>query len=131
MAVEAVGVQVLPQKTTGKGGKAFASDLLPGLGQFTDGRKKEGVRYLVGTAGLYTLGAASVWKYMKDVREAMRKVPFGLSNSIELENAAAKSVKKGGLYFGITAMLISAGLWIANIVDAYKGGKKNVVKSGQ
>ena len=128
MAVEAVGVQVLPQKTTGKVGKAVASALLPGLGQFTDGRNKEGIGYLVSTVGLSTLGTLGVSKYWNDVFEARHNVPFG---RVDLENAAAKSVKKGGLYFGITAMLISAGLWIANIVDAYKGGKKNVVKSGQ
>ncbi len=63
-----------------------------------DGRNKEGALYLVGVTGSSLAGYALA---SKAPREA-----------------------KGGRYVGLGLTVLSLGLWIANIVDAYKGGHK-------
>lgn len=159
MSVEAVGVQLQPKKETGGGGKAVASALIPGLGQFMDGRNKEGAGYLAGGLGSSIAGKVLISKYNKDVFEASSKASkaifdaeaeasskafkihrfdsgesfLDLAHKMEKEatqnmltpEAAKKAVKKGGYYAGIALGVLGIGLWIANIVDAYRGGKKN------
>ena len=136
MTVEAVSVaQVQPQNKAGGGGKAVASAFCPGLGQFMDGRNKEGALYLAGAVGSASAGRALLSKADKDVFEAVSEASrkafeickpgsdvWELSDKMEKE--ALKNVKKGGRYAGICLGLLGMGLWIANIVDAYKGGKK-------
>ena len=90
------------QKNKGGGGKAIASTFIPGLGQMCDGRTGTGLKFL---GGVTLAGIASKLAYASAV--------FAKTNK--------------GLYAGIAAGLAlgltTAGLWIANIVDAYKGGK--------
>lgn len=91
-----------------KGGavKAVASAFVPGLGQFLDGRNKDGAKYLGASVGL---GAAStlvsVSMLLEEGAETLPKTPVGKFVALGLMGLA------------------STGLWIANIVDAYKGGK--------
>ena len=103
------------QETRQKGGagKAVASALIPGSGQFLDGRNKEGATYLGGSIGLgvaSSLVGNSIMKNMakslEQNAEVMPKTPTGKLAAIGLIGLAA------------------TGLWIANIVDAYKGGKQ-------
>jgi len=145
-------------KSVGGAGKAVASALVPGLGQFLDGRNKEGAGYLLGASGLSFGGLALVNKYNNDVFEATTKASREIfdaaskassealhtfehakgANFIEYAKkmekeatknmitpeAAAKAVKKGGKYAGIALWVIGSALWLAGVVDAYKGGKK-------
>ena len=46
MTVEAISGNVQVRKKTGGAGKALASASIPGLGQFLDGRNKQGAIYL-------------------------------------------------------------------------------------
>ncbi|MBS4760391.1 MAG: hypothetical protein KHX03_06805 [Clostridium sp.] len=101
----------------GSAGKAVASAFLPGLGQFCDGRTKDGFKDLgrhillpaVGTAA----GIAGYLNFAKAVeagaKTGMTKTPYGFYAAI-----------------GVAAL---AGIgtfanWIHSVVDAYKGGKK-------
>ena len=135
MTVEAVGYTPAQfQEKAGGRGKAVASAFIPGLGQFCDGRNKEGALYLVGTAGSTLTGAALVSKYLKDVFEAQSKASrkaFEISKPGEfldlankMKKEAVKNLKKGGIYAACALAVLGSVLWIANIVDAYKGGKK-------
>ena len=97
-----------------KGGavKAVASAFVPGLGQFLDGRNKDGAKYLGASVGL---GAASTLVSVSMLRKASQALEQG-----------AETLPKTpvGKFVALGLMgLASTGLWIANIVDAYKGGK--------
>lgn len=97
-----------------KGGavKAVASAFVPGLGQFLDGRNKDGAKYLGASVGL---GAASTLVSVSMLRKA--------SQALE-EGAETLPKTPVGKFVALGLMgLASTGLWIANIVDAYKGGK--------
>lgn len=106
-----------PEKK-GSAGKAIASAFLPGLGQFCDGRTKDGLKDLgahillpaVGTAA----GMAGYLNFAKAVeagaKSGVTKTPYGFYAAI-----------------GVAAL---AGIgtfanWIHSVVDAYKGGKNN------
>jgi hypothetical protein len=91
------------EKPKGGGGKAVASAIIPGLGQFCDGRNKDGAKFLLGSIGL---GIGS-------------KVLGGLALT-----AQSPAVQKAGLAGAVVSGLAVTALWIYNIVDAYKGGKK-------
>lgn len=134
------------EKKTGGVGKAVASAFLPGLGQFIDGRNKEGALFLGATAatGLGTLGlSASILndknlsEYADGLDEFMGKAETIAKETTdkkvakqeiaklfqEFSKKTPKSIRNKAL--GIVALL-TAGfvLGIANIVDAFKGGKK-------
>ena len=97
-----------------KGGavKAVASAFVPGLGQFLDGRNKDGAKYLGASVGL---GAASTLVSVSMLRKA--------SQALE-EGAETLPKTPVGKFVALGLMgLAGTGLWIANIVDAYKGGK--------
>lgn len=103
------------QETRQKGGagKAVASAFVPGLGQFLDGRNKQGAGFLGGSIGLGVASslvgrsiAKDMIKSLEQSAEAMPKTPTGKLAAVGLIGLAA------------------TGLWIANIVDAYKGGKQ-------
>lgn len=97
-----------------KGGavKAVASAFIPGLGQFMDGRNKDGAKYLGASVGL---GAASTLVSVSMLRKA--------SQALE-EGAETLPKTPVGKFVALGLMgLAGTGLWIANIVDAYKGGK--------
>lgn len=100
-----------------KGGavKAVASAFVPGLGQFLDGRNKDGAKYLGASVGL---GAASTLVSVSMLRKA--------AQAAEALEEGAETLPKTpvGKFVALGLMgLASTGLWIANIVDAYKGGK--------
>lgn len=100
---------VVQENKKGGGGKAFASAIIPGLGQFMDGRNRAGAAYLGTMAGAgigINLLSGSI---MKDA--------FTAASETTLNKQNAKA-------FGIFGLAIASfAVWIANIVDAYKGGK--------
>ncbi len=121
MALEAIGTNIQPQNKTGGSGKAWCSVFIPGLGQFLDGRNKAGAIYM-GTSIAAVLGTrALLGSAVKDV--------FRASETTITSNAssATKYLSKlsGCKVYGAVALgLAGAALWIANIVDAYKGNRK-------
>lgn len=102
------------QKKKGGAGKAVASAFIPGLGQFCDGRNKAGLASLGGVVGA---GIGS------------RLLSVSYLNGLikDVEKSGEKAVVSGGTkakFYGAIALgLASGALYIANIVDAYKGGK--------
>lgn len=121
MAVEAVGTNVVvPQRKTGGGGKAFASAIIPGLGQFLDGRSAAGTGYLGASVATVLAAGALNKSIQKDIFQNFDKIP---NEKVNINNIL-KAVSKRKVY-GFRALAIGAlALFIANIVDAYKGGKK-------
>jgi|GEM_PF-1920837 len=134
MKVSAIGVNNYANKTafngepnskgkkTGGAGKAWCSVAIPGLGQFLDGRNKEGAWYLGGSLGLGAATAATAIAFIKAAEKNVSR--------ISLENPELilrdKSVRKAGVAgaVGLSVLyLANIGLRIANIVDAYKGNR--------
>ena len=83
--------------------KGVLSAILPGLGQVADGRVDAAAGYLVGCYAL------------KNIAKFIVK-----QNRIV-------SLSKCGLVTAVVARLATAGLWIANIVNAVNGGKDKKV----
>lgn len=119
MSVNGVGVNPnvnypqTEQKKKGGAFKAVASAFIPGLGQFCDGRGKAGALFLGGTvaAGLGSKALAI----------------SSLNSMATVEKAGEVILKSSGKakFFGALALgLAATSLWVANIVDAYKGGKQ-------
>ena len=104
------GNNTTPEKKTGGSGKAWASAFIPGLGQFLDGRNKEGAGYIIGGTALSIGGVALGNSIGKDIADKI------LDPSVVL--------KKGKLFGAAALSLAGTALWIANVVDAYKGGTK-------
>lgn len=115
MSVNAVGPAVVaPERKTGGGGKGIASAFIPGLGQFVDGRTKQGALFLGGTVAAGAANGLLSRSIMKDAFTAVEK-------------GGEAAMSKGGKakLIGLAALgIAAAGLYIANIVDAYKGDKK-------
>ena len=120
MTVQAVGANAYcaPKKVAFKGndnaqavyqpkekhtGKAIASGLMVGLGQFFDGRFKDGFKYILKSLGCSVLGGASVLLGMR------------------MNNKAGVIVGMAG---GVAAGIASIVNWVNNVKDAYHGGKK-------
>ena len=119
MSVNGVGVNPnvnypqTEQKQKGGAFKAVASTFIPGLGQFCDGRGKAGALFLGGTVAA-SLGSRAL-------------AISSLNSMAPVEKAGEVILKSPGKakYFGALALgLAATGLWIANIVDAYNGGKQ-------
>lgn len=93
MVVEAVGAQPIqvPQKKTGGTVKAVASVFVPGLGQFMDGRNKEGAGFLAGTVGLSALGGSMV-NYASgklfDAKTALSRAEFDAKAGAKIPNGS-------------------------------------------
>ncbi len=101
------------QERKGGVGKAIASTFLPGLGQFCDGRNKDGAKYLGGVlatgipcVGLSVLGSNSIL------------------NAFEKGGAKIGTGGKASLIGTGILGLATLGIWVAGIVDAYKGGNQ-------
>ena len=122
MTVEAVGyTPVQPQKKTGGAGKAWASVFIPGLGQFLDGRNKEGAGYMGASIAAGLGSHALVGSLSKDIFNAS-KAASAAGAQFDVGKYLSKLPK--GKMWGMAALgLASTALWIANIVDAYKGKK--------
>lgn len=116
--------------STGGVGKAIASTFIPGLGQFCDGRNKAGAGYMVSDialgAGAFTLG----YSLSKDIFKASETLVNSKVEPKTIEEATkqfmeafpkAGKVKCAAM---IALPLVATGVWIANIVDAYKGNRK-------
>lgn len=124
MSVQAVNTNTVPQqKKTGGSGKAWASVFIPGLGQFLDGRNAAGAGYMgAGIAtgiGSFALRSSLAKDIFKASSEAVDDAAFDITKYLS-------KIPKGKLYGSIALGLAATGLWIANIVDAYKGDKKKV-----
>ena len=102
-------------KTQQKGGagKAVASAFIPGLGQLIDGRGKDGAKYF---GGVVALKAASGLVGLSIIKKAAKAIEQGAENLPKTPVAKVAAMSLIGL--------ASLGLWVANIVDAYKGGKQ-------
>ena len=79
-----------------------------------DGRNGAGAGYM--GANLALTGAAIAMN--KDIYKPMVK-----GDLAALEVACNKALSKGKIIGSIALGLVSTGLWIANIVDAYRGNK--------
>lgn len=119
MSVNGVGVNPnvnypqTEQKKKGGAFKAVASAFIPGLGQFCDGRGKAGALFLGGTT------AAALGSKVLAISS--------LNSMATVEKAGEVILKSSGKakFFGALALgLAATSLWVANIVDAYKGGKQ-------
>ena len=118
MSIEAVNPSVnyqpVKQNKKGGGGKAIASAFIPGLGQFCDGRAKAGALYLGGVTAASLGGRMLSASYLNNLIQTTEKTG----------EALVKSGGRGKLYGAITLGIAATSLYIANIVDAYKGGKQ-------
>ena len=104
------GNQQQVERQKGGAGKAVITWFIPGLGEFLDGRNKQGVAYLGSRIGVGALAGLLYSKQMQNILQAM-------DEGVEV----AKSNKLLAPIVGILG-LVSFGLAIANVVDAYKGG---------
>ena len=106
-------LEVKKDTKSGHWGKAIASVIVPGLGQFCDGRVADGFKQLGAGVGFLLagkgLGIVFVNEFAKSLRNAVKP---GLG---------AKSALAGSILAGIGFVANS----IHSIVDAYKGGKKD------
>ena len=118
--------------------KAISSACIPGLGQIEDKRTGKGIAYMAGTLGSAVACGTLIGKYNSDVFEASAKVSGEIPQKVLkiklmdlITKKAPEGIKKGRLYIGLAFGVLTAGLWIANIVDAYKGGKRtDLIKKG-
>lgn len=106
---------VQPTKKTGGVGKAAVSYFIPGLGEFMDGRKKEGAFYLGSRVGVGLAAGALSYSINKDTFQALAEDTIPVVKKHKLAGAAALSI-------------LGLGLAIANVVDAYKGAKTDKTK---
>lgn len=112
------------ERKTGGAGKAFASAIIPGLGQFCDGRNKAGAFFLVGNLGLKAALIGLGLSFLKSAAKFAEKA----ESSIEAGKVPMPKGSIGKAIAMCTVSLAATGLWIADIVDAYKGGKKHKIK---
>ena len=107
------------QIKTGGASKAVASAFIPGLGQFCDGRNKEGVKFIGASIALSAAFSSLSNSFSKTLITAV-------------ESGAEKLPKSGkNKLIGMAAIGVASSiLYIANIVDAFKGNKskKNIDK---
>lgn len=104
---------------TGGASKAFAS-IIPGLGQFLDGRNKEGALFLGGFAGLGMLNYLTIKDYNTEILKAGKdaeKIKSAYTKFLESKKSVASYI----LGIAVTA------LWIVNIADAYRGNKSKIL----
>jgi len=99
-------------KKTGGAGKAWCSAAIPGLGQFLDGRNKEGGIFLGTFLGLNAIR----FLQSKNLYSAMWK-----QDITGAETALKKLHTKGNLALSGLLGIVGLGMWVTNIVDAYKG----------
>lgn len=99
------------------GGKAVASSFIPGLGQFCDGRIKAGLGFLAGAIGLGVLSRLSTKPMLKELKNFEKA-------AMELKELPAIKIGASKMLAPMIIGLGSTGLWIANVVDAYKGRKE-------
>lgn len=104
-------------KKSGGAGKAVASAFVPGLGQFCDGRIGDGFGYLLGTAGVLYTGVSLIKENRAAAEKAIDSVVF--SNKPTAMRILANLPK--GSKLGLAALAVGVGVWVRNIVDAYKG----------
>ena len=123
MAVESVnGVQ--PQvKQTGGAGKAVASGFIPGLGQLCDGRTKEGLGYMGANIGLSLAGGLLGRSIGKDLVELSTKAVENGGKTFNVSKYL-KGAPRGKMIAACLLPFAGLALWVANVVDAYKGNKK-------
>ena len=112
-------------KETGGGGKMLASFFVPGLGQFLDGRKKAGTGYMGAYFGTATVAGTLAYSLGKQAMKLADKLD---TKTLEesMEHVIENMPKKGKLKIAgiMVAGLATSIIYIANLVDAYKGGKK-------
>lgn len=136
------------KKSDGEGGpgKAFAS-IIPGLGQLLDGRTSTGAFFM----GTSVAGMLLFNNLIKDAKHAVDyemkklvypssekngklKVDFTKKNNIgaaelykkTMNSKSVKDLPSSPKVIKASYLAIGLfGLWIANLVDAYKGAKKN------
>ena len=103
------------ENETGGAGKAWASAFVPGLGQFLDDRNEQGALFLGGMVGLKVLHG---YLFQDAIKTTKRII------NTSTKNGTLICRFRGG-YEGVGALgLCTFGLWLVNIVDAYKGDRK-------
>ncbi len=119
MSINAVGpnVQVQQsQKKTGGTKRAVASAIIPGLGQFQDGRKKAAAGFFGGMVGLYTISAL----FNRNIYMSLLKRDINKFNAEMNKSSLPKMITTEAALF-----LATVSLWITNVVNAYKGDKNS------
>ena len=130
-------------KKTGGAGKAVASAIIPGSGQLIDGRVGAGLGFLGGALGISGLRFLLNKNTLKQNEKLInrftgnleKKAAQGLVTTKEFFKKSlgagfkiAKKAFKSASVLKKAAMLAlplaALGLYVTNIVDAYKGGKK-------
>ena len=100
------------ERSKGGAGKAAASLLIPGLGEFLDGRNRQGAIFLGSRLGVALTSVALSIRNSNNFFNAFLKENY--------EEAIKNSSKYAAPIFALG--LAGTGLMIANVVDAYKGG---------
>jgi len=118
--IQPVGVQ--PQeKKTGGAGKAWCSVPIVGLGQLIDGRTGAGLGYMGASAAAGITSFLCSRSLLKDVFEMQDKeIMSGVTKVLTKAEKTKLISKAAGSVIG---GLASVGIWIANIIDAYKGDR--------
>jgi len=133
------------ERKTGGGGKAFASAIIPGLGQFIDGRTGAGVGFLGGSIGaaivhynlskdynkilnyeMAKLNGNTVMKNGKmvvDLTKSKYSNPFKLSMDAMKSPNVVEALKSPKMRKAKLLGLGMFALWVINIIDAGKGSK--------
>ena len=98
------------QRPKGGAGKAAITWFIPGLGEFLDGRNKEGALFLGSRLGVGALTGVLYTGFAKNILNAFANGASSFKGD--------KIIPAAITLLGLT----SFGLAIANTVDAYKGG---------
>ena len=113
-----VAFQGKPYPGSGGAGKSWCSAVIPGFGQFLDGRNGAGALFLGTSAaalGLTGWGASKIGKLGFNFN--LLNLLQGKLLSFKLNKGVSKT--KIGLVAGAAA--VTAGLWFCNVINAYKG----------
>lgn len=107
------------EEKTGGAGKAFAS-IIPGLGQFLDGRNKEGAFFMGGFMGLGVINYFINKDYYLEVFKAGK-------NAEKIKSAYTKFLESKRSFASYLCVAAASALWIINIADAYRGNKSKIL----
>lgn len=111
-----------PEDGSGGSGKAWASVVIPGLGQFLDGRNMAGTGFLGGSIATIVLRKS----LSRDTDKTLNKELFeGLKKgNLDKFAKASEDWQKSSKASGVRwLMLAQAVLYVVSIIDAYRGDK--------
>ncbi len=117
--------------------KGAASFLVPGLGQFCDGRNKEGSKHFFTTMGLNVVGFIPIiYSYFKFIKNTLKNIED--APMIKFSHHEMKDIQKNASSFKFAATMAISYIFlsISNMVmkfvsaaDAMKGSGKNNIEN--